>query len=287
MPKILLDDVPMRAAERDTQLGEQLVEVPTNPGYALAVVVSKLCSRRDIRQKLQGRGGGGARGGLQGARPGQDSTAFLEQIVEIPVPQHRQEGGGGLQGSLPVQNSAAVLEQIVDIPARRGLPGSLSGQGSASSSSRFHDAADEDFTGVLCRTAEARGDSKGAVLGQVVTCPLFQLLKPVKIPQVQFLDEVVFMPVACRQFWGPDVQKTVVFHSCSLGKVADVPARAVHRRLWTSLCLCSDVWALAGRASDSVHRQRWWTFQLQRLWVRRGSGGDEGVGAHHIGDELN
>ena len=56
--------------------------------------------------------------------------------------------------------------------------------------------------------------------------------QPVEFPQVQFLDEVVFMPVACRQFWGPDVQKTVIFHSCSLGQVVDVLARAVHRRLW-------------------------------------------------------
>ena len=148
VPKILLDDVPMRAAERDTQLEEQLVEVPTDPGYALAVVASKLCSRRKLRRVLsQGRGGGGARGGLQGSRAGQDSTAYLEQIVEIPVPQDRREGGGGLQSSLPVQNSAAVVEQIVDIPARRGLPDFLLGQGSASSSSRLHDVADEDFTG--------------------------------------------------------------------------------------------------------------------------------------------
>ena len=66
---------------------------------------------------------------------------------------------------------------------------------------------------------------------------------------MQFLDEVVFMPVACRQFWGPDVLKTVIFHSCSLDKVADVPARAVHRWLWMSLCLCSDGGALAGGAS--------------------------------------
>ena len=71
---------------------------------------------------------------------------FLEQIVEIPVPQDRREGGGGLQSSLPVQNSVAVVEQIVDIPARRGLPDFFPGQGSASSSSRLHDAADEDFT---------------------------------------------------------------------------------------------------------------------------------------------
>ena len=42
-----------------------------------------------------------------------------------------------------------------------------------------------------------------------------------------------------------------------------------------------------GCATGSFHRQSWWTFQLQRLWVPRGSGGDEGVGAHHTGDELN
>ena len=39
------------------------------------------------------------------------------------------------------------MEQIVDIPARRGLPDFLPGQGSASSSSRLHVDADEDFTG--------------------------------------------------------------------------------------------------------------------------------------------
>ena len=151
--KILLDDVPMRAAERDTRLGEQLVEVPTQPWYVAMVLASNVYSRREIRRILQGldpvsqgRGGGGARGGLQGSRAGQNSTEYLEQIVENPVPQVRWEGGGGLQGSLPVQNSAAVVEQIVDIPARRGLPDFLPGQGSASSSSRLHDVADEDFT---------------------------------------------------------------------------------------------------------------------------------------------
>ena len=78
----------------------------------------------------------------------------------------------------------------------------------------------------------------------------------------QFLDKVVFMPVACRQCLGSDVQKTVVCRSCSswtkwtsqlllrqvhLGlkeqKTLEVPqlpclsmsAGAVHRRLWTSL----------------------------------------------------
>ena len=157
VPKILLDDVPMRAAERDTQLGEQLVEVPTDPGYALAVVASKLCSRRELRQIIAGlQGGGGTRGSLQGSRAGQNSTGYLEQIVVNPV-QVRREGGGSVQVSLPVQNSAAVVEQIVDIPARR-VPGFLSGQVSASSSSRLHDAADEDFTGVF-RTFTVREKS--------------------------------------------------------------------------------------------------------------------------------
>ena len=57
----------------------------------------------------------------------------------------------GLQGSLREQNSAAVVEQIVDIPAIRGLPDSLPGQGSSSSSGRLRDDADEDFTGFFSR----------------------------------------------------------------------------------------------------------------------------------------
>ena len=102
VPKILLDDVPMRAAELDTQLGEQLVEVPTDPGYALAVVASKLCSRRELRQIIAGLQGGGrgARGGLQGSRAGLNSTENLAQTVENSVPQVRREGGGSVQGSL-------------------------------------------------------------------------------------------------------------------------------------------------------------------------------------------
>ena len=120
VPKVFPVSAPLRREEsRPPQLAEQLVDVPTNPGYALAVVASKLFSRREIRGILSGVpqvcGGGGAR--------------------------------GGLQGSLQEQNSAAVVEQIVDIPARRGLPDSLTGQGSSSSSSRLRDDADEDFTG--------------------------------------------------------------------------------------------------------------------------------------------
>ena len=47
------------------------------------------------------------RGGLQGARPGQNSTAFYgAEHVEIPVPQGRG-GRGGLLSTRPDTNSAA------------------------------------------------------------------------------------------------------------------------------------------------------------------------------------
>ena len=168
-------DAPQRSALRRPQTAEQLVDVPTEPGYSLAVIASKLCSRREIRRILsglgstasgfgqvvgnpvpQGRGGCGARGGLQGSRAGQNSPAYLEQIVGIPVLQGRRGSGGGLeglragqdstavdverifdspvpqcrrrssgspQGSLPGRGSTANVEQIVDIPARGGLQG--------------------------------------------------------------------------------------------------------------------------------------------------------------------
>ena len=59
VPKILLDDVPMRAVDREPQLGEQLVEVPTDPGYALAVVAKMvLFEARDSSddRRASGRG---------------------------------------------------------------------------------------------------------------------------------------------------------------------------------------------------------------------------------------
>ena len=88
-------------------------------------------------------------GGLQGFRTGQGTPAAdVEQIVEIPVPQCRRRRSGGLQSSLPGQGSTAFLEQIVDIPAREGLQGFLPGQGS-SSSSRLHGGTDEGIQWVF------------------------------------------------------------------------------------------------------------------------------------------
>ena len=133
VPKISLDRVPQRSASRCPQKAEQLVEVPTEPGYALAVnAVQAIGLRAAVGMAEQIVGGGG----LQGFRAGQGAPAAdVEQIVEIPVPLGRRGKGGGPQGSLVGQKStAANVEQIVDLPAR----------GSSRYSPR---AADERFQG--------------------------------------------------------------------------------------------------------------------------------------------
>ena len=88
-------------AERDTQLAEQLVEVPTIASY----------SWLQLRLTFQFPGRGGGISGLHGSLPGQSSTALpsleriseriVEQNVEFPV-------GGGLQDFLPGQSSSAT-----------------------------------------------------------------------------------------------------------------------------------------------------------------------------------
>ena len=70
--QVLAVPVPQRSAVRRPQKAEQLLEVPTEPGYSLAVIAVQAL-------------------GLRAA------AALAEQIVDIPVPQGRW-GGGGLQG---------------------------------------------------------------------------------------------------------------------------------------------------------------------------------------------
>ena len=125
VPKILPHDVPMRRSCRDTQLVEQLVEVPTPVFY------SSLFQRT------------------------------VEQHVDIPVP----VGGGRnvrLQGFLPEQSSTfsfssseriseRIMEQIVDIPVACGDPqGFRPGQSSSSvahSPAAWLNTEDEPFQG--------------------------------------------------------------------------------------------------------------------------------------------
>ena len=69
MPKILIDELPARTSVRDTQLAEQLVEVPT------IVTYSFLQRIREQNVDIPVPGGGGRHAGLQGFRPGQSSSS--------------------------------------------------------------------------------------------------------------------------------------------------------------------------------------------------------------------
>ena len=152
VPKILPDRVPQRIVERrPPQMAEQLVEVPTEPVYVLMVLASKVFSRRELSGFLSGQGSTAS------------GSRFLEEVVDNPVPQ----GRGGLQGSRARQNSTATdVEQIVDIPARRGLPDFLPGQSStATSSSRLPDDADEGFQGFFALFPVGKKCEVGSALG--------------------------------------------------------------------------------------------------------------------------
>ena len=97
VPKILPDDVSMQTTVRDTQLAEQLVEVPT--------IMSSLQRIVEQNVDIPVPGGGGRLAGLQGFLPGQSSTASpVQQIVDIP--------GGGLQGSHPGEDSPASSSSV-------------------------------------------------------------------------------------------------------------------------------------------------------------------------------
>ena len=122
VPKISLDRVPQRSALRRPQKAEQLVEVPTEPGYSLAVIAVRALGRKA-------------------------ATSLAEQIVNNPVAQGRRRRNGSPQGSLPGRGSTANVEQIVAFPARGGLQVFLPGQGS--SSRRFLQDEDEGFRWVF------------------------------------------------------------------------------------------------------------------------------------------
>ena len=67
VPEISLDWVPQRSAARRPQTAEQLVEVPTERGYALEIIATKALGWRA-------------------------AAALAEQLVATPVPQGRRGG---------------------------------------------------------------------------------------------------------------------------------------------------------------------------------------------------
>ena len=119
MPKISSDDVPMRALVRETQLAEQLVEVPTIVSWSLLQQIME----QNVGIPVPG---GGVRG-LQGFPPGQASTTssfaleriserIVEQNVEFPV-------FGGLQDFLTGPSSSAASSPPAGVRGFADVPG--------------------------------------------------------------------------------------------------------------------------------------------------------------------
>ena len=142
VPKILPHDVPPRRLCRDTQLAEQLVEVPT------ILYFLKQRIPEQIDDNPVPHGGRGASGGLQGFLPGHSSLKrTANKIADLPAP---RSGVRRLQGFLPEQSSTAtssssleriserIVEQIAVCRVGEGLQDFLPGQSSSSSS---HDPA--------------------------------------------------------------------------------------------------------------------------------------------------
>ena len=142
VPKIFTEDVPVRTVLRDTQLVEQLVEVPTivsNVSLAFVQVVQRIAE-----QNVPAVGGSGTGGGLSGFLPGQHYSRTAEQIVDNPVP--RPGGAGDLHGFPRGQSSTAFSEQIAEFPdPGGGRPDFQPVLGSAASSSDSPGQAGEGF----------------------------------------------------------------------------------------------------------------------------------------------
>ena len=136
VPKISLDRVPQRSLCRRSRRAEQLVEVPTTVSHSsLQQRTAKPTTDIPVPHGRVDRGG--ARG-LQGSRPGQNSTALVEQNVDIPVPHGRggRVGHGGLQGFSLRQGSAGFRgADHVDTPVPQGRGGVGGPQGFLPSSS--------------------------------------------------------------------------------------------------------------------------------------------------------
>ena len=163
VPKIISEDVPMRAVLRATQLAEQLVEVPTIISFSVILLLHALLEQRIAEQNVDipAVGGSGAGGGISGFLPGQSYSMTGEQIVDNPVP--RPGGAGDLQVFPRGQGSTALSEQIPEFPDPGG--------------------GREDFQPVQ-RFAVSSSDSSGQA-GQGVFRTFPQQEKSAKIPRTQ------------------------------------------------------------------------------------------------------
>ena len=132
VPKILPHDIPPRRWCRDTQLAEQVVEVPTTVSYS-SLFQRTVEQHVDIPVPV---GGGGPSSGLQGFSSGQRSTASPSRK----------------------RISERIVEQIVDPVSRGGLHGSSSSHSPAGDEER----ADEPGKGVFRTFPQIKKSAKVA-----------------------------------------------------------------------------------------------------------------------------
>ena len=110
VPKIITEDVPMRAVLRATQLAEQLVEVPTIISFSMILLLHALLEQRTVEQNVDipAVGGSGTGGGLSGFLPGQSYSLTANMTADIPVP------SGGLQDFPQTLHRAGVSSDLPD-----------------------------------------------------------------------------------------------------------------------------------------------------------------------------
>ena len=172
VPKILPHEVPPRRLCRDTQLAEQLVEVPT------ILYFLKQRIPEQIDDNPVPHGGRGASGGLQGFLPGHSSLKrTANKIADLPAP---RSGVRRLQGFLPEQGSTAtssssleriserIVEQIAVSRVGEGLQDFLPGESSSSSShgpARGFEALDECGTGFFAFSPNFKKRDTTSALG--------------------------------------------------------------------------------------------------------------------------
>ena len=121
VPKISCPSHAGRAALREPQIVEQLVEVPTVLTYSF---IQQRTAEHIIDLPVPRTRG--LHGGLQVSPPSQVTQRTAEQITDFPV--RRTGTGGGLQGSSSGQGSAQrTVEQNVDITVPRTRAGGLHG----------------------------------------------------------------------------------------------------------------------------------------------------------------
>ena len=112
--------------------------------------------------------------------PGQDYSLVWEQIVDTPVPHGRGRAHrGGLQGARPGQNSAAFYgaEHVeIPVPQGRGGRGGLLGlrpDSNSAASSAHSGAAYEVFPGFFALFPEEKKCDVGSALGVGTECGLY------------------------------------------------------------------------------------------------------------------